>query len=67
MWIWILIGAIVIGAIIGFLNSDSGNAKEDATQGALMGGCLAASCLVRIGIAALIIFAIIWLFGFLFG
>ena len=64
MWIWIIIGACVIGAIIGFLGSN-GNA-EDAAGGAMAGGCMAAGCIVRIAIAALIIIGVLWLFGLLF-
>ena len=41
--------------------------KEDAVDGAMAGGCLAASCLMRLAIAALIIIGILWLFGVLFG
>lgn len=33
MWIWIIIGAVVIGAIIGFAQSGNG---EDAAEGAAM-------------------------------
>lgn len=64
MWIWIIIIAVIIGAIIGFAQSGE---KEDAVDGAMAGGCLAASCLMRLAIAALIIIGILWLFGVLFG
>ena len=40
MWIWIIIIAVIIGAIIGFAQSGE---KEDAVDGAMAGGCLAAS------------------------
>lgn len=63
MWIWIIIIAVVIGAIIGFAQSGE---KEDAVGGAMAGGCLAASCLARIAITAIIIIGILWLFGVLF-
>lgn len=42
MWIWIIIIAVLIGAIIGFAQNGE---KEDAMGGAMAGGCLAASCL----------------------
>lgn len=64
MWIWIIIIAVIIGAIIGFAQNGE---KEDAVDGAMAGGCLAASCLMRLAIAALIIIGILWLFGVLFG
>ena len=65
MWIWIIIGACVIGAIIGFFGSDD-KSGADAAGGALAGGCMAASCLARLAIAALIILGTLWLFGVIF-
>lgn len=44
MWIWIIIIAVILGAIIGFAQSGE---KEDAVGGAMAGGCLAVSCLGR--------------------
>ena len=64
MWIWIIIIAVVIGAIIGFAQSGE---KEDAVSGAMAGGCLAVGCLGRIAIAALVIIGILWLASALFG
>ena len=64
MWIWIIIIAVIIGAIIGFAQSGE---KEDAVGGAMAGGCWAASCLGRIAIAALVIIGILWLASVLFG
>lgn len=64
MWIWIIIIAVVIGAIFGFTQSGKG---EDAAAGALAGGCLATSCLGRIAITAICILIVLWLFGLLFG
>ncbi|WP_297273019.1 hypothetical protein [uncultured Bacteroides sp.] len=64
MWIWVIIIAVIIGAIIGFSNSGK---TEDAVEGAMAGGCLAAGCIMRIAIFVLVILAILWLFGFLFG
>lgn len=64
MWIWILIIAIVIGAIFGFASSGKG---EDAAAGAMAGGCMAASCLGRIFFAGIIILLILWLFSVLLG
>lgn len=65
MWIWIIVIAVIIGALVGFFNGD-GN-SDDALGGALAGGCMAGSCLVRIAIAAIGIIIVLWLFGFLFG
>lgn len=63
MWIWIIIIAIIIGALIGYFNGG----KEEAVGGAMAGGCLAAGCLVKLAIAALAIIIVLWLFGVLFG
>ena len=64
MWIWIIVIAVVIGAIVGYLQEGNG---EDALGGAMAGGCMAASCLVRIALVALGILFVLWLFGALFG
>lgn len=66
MWIWIIIGACIIGAIVGFLNSDD-NSSADAAGGALAGGCMAIGCLGRLAAAAIVILGIIWLFQVIFG
>lgn len=58
--------ACVIGAIIGFFNSNGEDSGSDAAQGALAGGCMAASCLARLAIMALIIIGILWLFSVIF-
>ena len=67
MWIWIIIGACVIGAIFGFLGSDGDSRGADAAGGAFAGGCMAAGCLARIAIASIVILGVLWLFGVLFG
>lgn len=64
MWFWIIVIAVVIGAIIGFAQDGKG---EDAAAGAFTGGCMAAGCLVRLAMAALGILVVLWLFGVLFG
>lgn len=66
MWIWVIIIAVIIGGLIGFIASDGNSTKEDTLGGMFAGGCMAAGCLVRIAIAALIIMAILWLFNVLF-
>ena len=66
MWIWIILGACIIGAIIGYVNSDGNDSGSEVVQGALAGGCMAANCLVRLAIAAIIIIGILWLFGVVF-
>lgn len=66
MWLWIIIGAIVIGGILGAIFSDDSQG-EGAAQGAMAGGCLAANCLIRIAIAAIGIIIVLWLFNVLFG
>jgi len=64
MWFWIIVIAIVIGGIIGFLNSGD---SEEAVSGAMAGGCMAAGCIMRIAVAAISILIVLWLFGVLFG
>lgn len=64
MWIWVIIIAVITGVIIGFSNSGK---TEDAVEDTMAGGCLAAGCIMRIAIFVLVILAILWLFGFLFG
>lgn len=66
MWIWVVIIAVIVGAVFGMLSGD-GNSKENAAGGALAGGCLAIGCLARIAFAALIILGILWLASLLFG
>lgn len=65
MWFWIIVAAVVIGGILGFISSD-GDSSE-AASGAMAGGCMAASCLVRLAMAAIGILLILWLFGTIFG
>ncbi|WP_300814033.1 hypothetical protein [uncultured Bacteroides sp.] len=64
MWIWIIIIAVIVGAIIGFSNSGK---TEDAVDGAMAGGCLAAGCIMRIAILVLSLLFVLWLFSLLFG
>lgn len=65
MWIWIIIIAVVVGALWGFLSSDDDKGGS-ATEGAMMGGCMAVGCLMKLALTALTIIAILWLFGALF-
>ena len=64
MWFWIIVIAVIIGGILGFISSD-GDSGE-AAGGAMAGGCMAASCLVRLAITALGIIIVLWLFGVIF-
>ena len=65
MWFWIIVAAVVIGGLIGFISSDGD--RGEAANGAMAGGCMAASCLARLAIAAIGILLILWLFGAIFG
>lgn len=65
MWIWIIIIAVIIGAVIGFLGSNGDS--EEAVQGGLAGGCMAANCLFRIFLIGVSLLIIISLFNWLFG
>lgn len=67
MWFTILIIAIIIGAVIGFLGSNDGERGSGAVDGAIASGMGCGYLLLQIFLAGLVIFAIIWLFGALFG
>ena len=67
MLLTILIIAIVVGAIIGFLNSDDGERCSGALGGAFAGGMGCGYILFQILLAGLVLFFIVWLFGVLFG
>lgn len=64
MWIWVIVIAVIIGAILGAANSNDG---DGAMAGALGGGCMAVSCLGRLALYGLIIIGILWLCSLLFG
>lgn len=65
MWIWVIVIAVVIGAVIGLISS--GGNLEEALKGGAGAGCVVGGCLIRIAIAAISIIVILWLFGLLFG
>lgn len=67
MWIWIIIIAVAVGAILGSASSDKGEKGEGAMTGAIGGGVMAIGCLVKIAVAAISIFVVLWLFNVLFG
>lgn len=66
LWLKIIVGCCIIGAIIGLFYSNGKNPLSNAANGAVTGGCMAAGCILRIAIAALIILGILWIFGILF-
>lgn len=61
----ILIIAVILGAIVGFMTGDG--KAEDALSGAMAGGCMAGNCLMRLLLAGLSILVILWLFNSVFG
>lgn len=67
MWIWILIAAIVIGGIIGFIGSNDNERTEGALSGMIAGGMGCGHILLQLFIAGISILAVVWLFGALFG
>ena len=67
MWFTILIIAIIVGGVIGFLSSDSDNRGEGAISGAFTGGIGCAYVLFQIFCFGIGIAIIIWLFRALFG
>lgn len=66
MWIWIIIIAVIIGAIFGASSSEDGEKGAGAASGAFAGGMMAIGCLVRLALAAISILIILWLFSLLF-
>ncbi len=66
MWIWIIIIAVIIGALWGAMSSDGDNGAG-AAAGAITAGCLAGGCLLRLFVAGMFILGILWLFGLIFG
>lgn len=67
MWIWIIIIAIIIGAIWGALTSKDGEKSEGAFAGAVTGGMGCGYILIHIFILGASIMILLWLFGTLFG
>lgn len=67
MWWKLLIAAIIIGAVIGFINSKDGERKEGAVSGAVASGMGCGYILIQVFLAGLGILFVIWLFGLLFG
>ncbi len=67
MWFWIIIIAVLIGGVLGFLFSDRGEKGEGALGGAMAGGCMAAGCVWRILLVGRGIIIVLKLFSFLFG
>ena len=67
MWLTILIIVIIIGAIIGFFNSEDGERGSGALGGAFVSGMGCGYLLFQIFLAGLVICGIIWLFVALFG
>lgn len=67
MWLTLLFIAIIIGAVLGFINSEDGDKGAGALGGALTGGMGCGYVLFQLFIAGLGILIVIWLFGLLFG
>lgn len=67
MWIWIIIIAIIIGAIWGASSSKDGERGAGAFSGALMGGMGCGYVLFHIFLWGAGIIFVLWLFGNLFG
>lgn len=64
MWFWIIVIAVIIGAIIG--TCCSGKDENGALNGAMAGGCLAVSYLGRLFVFGACPFILIWLFQVIF-
>lgn len=67
MWIWIIIIAIIIGAILGALNSDDGEKGAGAFSGAIAGEMGCGYILFHIFLWGAGILIILWLLSNLFG
>lgn len=63
MWITILIIAVVIGGVLGFLGSDDGDGLGGFISGAVSGGMGCGYILLRLFFIWLIIMGAIWLFS----
>ena len=67
MWLTVLIIAIIVGGIWGYLSSSDGDRTGGAIGGAFTGGMGCAYVLFKIFIWGLGIVFLLWLFGALFG
>ena len=67
MCIWVIIIAIIIGAIWGALTSKDGEKSEGAFAGAVTGGMGCGYVLIQIFIFGIGIMILFWLFRALFG
>lgn len=66
-WLIIILIVAAIGAVIGFMSSDSGNRGEGAISGAIGGAMGCGYVLLHLFLWGLGIFFLIWLFGAIFG
>jgi len=66
MWLKILLAAIIIGGIIGYLSSDGKDKVANTASGAFLGGMGCGYILIQILLWGLGFFLIIWLFEKLF-
>ncbi len=66
MWIWIIIIAVIIGGIWGYLSSDEDKKGADAFSGAVVGGIGCGYVLLQIFLWGLGIMFFLWLFGAIF-
>ena len=67
MWFWLIVIAVVVGAIWGAISSDKGEEKAGAFSGAVAGGMGCGYILFQILIWGLGIMIMLWLFGAIFG
>lgn len=67
MWIWFLVIAIVIGAIIGLVSSKDGEKGEGALQGGCFAGAGCITIMMYVMIFGLSLAFLAWLFDLLFG
>lgn len=67
MWIWIIIIAIIIGAIWGAMSSRDGERSAGAFSGAIASGMGCGYILFQIFLLGAGIIFILWLFNSLFG
>lgn len=67
MWIWILIIVITIGAILGYIGSDSNEKGKGCLGGALAGGIGCGYIIFSIFMCGVGIMILVWIMNFLFG
>lgn len=65
-WFWVIVGAVIVGGIFGFLTSTNEKRREGAVSGALASGVGCASIIFQIAMAFFGLFILFKLGSWLF-